>query len=88
MNNHFDFMSVYYFNEQAPQRNPLVVITPGHSQPILSTGFEGDFSLTLGFCWATFSFSFLFICHLKGSVKQLLGKVAELTCFHCLWNLY
>lgn len=73
-------MSVYYYIDQAPQRNPWIVITPGHSKPILSTGFAGDFSFTLGFCWATFSFYFfLFICHFGCLAKQLLEKLLNST---------
>lgn len=63
-----------------------MVITPGHSQPILFTSFEGDFSLTLGLRWTTFSFSFyllLFICHF-GDGRAAVGEVAEFTHFHCL----
>lgn len=83
-------MSVYYFNDEASQRNPSMVITPGHSQPILSTGFEGDFSLTLGFWWATFSFSFPAFCSFVifgGSAEQLLEKLlsslAFIVCVMC-----
>lgn len=36
---HFCFRSVL----EAPQRNPLMVITPEHSQPILSTALRGIF---------------------------------------------
>lgn len=80
---------LFLSNDQAPQRSPLMVITPGHSRPILSTGFERDFSLTLGFCWTTFSFSLLpllFICHFGGPAEQLLKKL--LRSFHYLGNLY
>lgn len=67
------FVSVYVFSDLASQRSPPMVITTRHNQPILPTGFEGDFLLTLGFCFLTFSFSpFWYICHFEGSAEQLL----------------
>lgn len=41
-------VSVYGFRDQTGPRSPRMVITLRHNQPILPTGFEGDFPLTLG----------------------------------------
>ena len=52
-----------------------MVITLRHNKTILSTGFEGDFPLTLRFYFATFSFSLsllLNICHFEALAEQLL----------------
>lgn len=58
-----------------------MVITPGHSQPILSTGFEGDFSLTLGrlsLLSPSVRLSFLGFC------RAAVGKGGKIACFPCL----
>lgn len=74
---------MYGCSVQALHCGPLMVITRGHSQPILSSSFQGDFSLTLDNFHSLFSF-FHPRLSFWGSAEQLLEMSTEFTYLHCL----